>query len=266
MCRPRPSLTALLLIATACHINNGAVAQPEKSVKEATISGKIVDASAAPVAGAQVTLYRLESLNARWGRFKVEHAAEAADGAGTFKFPGLGDGYFMLSVESPGYPRTFRSASIQSHASQQVDIVLKPPVSTVIRVEDQDGKPVAGARVREFTQRGANGECSLRQMWMRSLGISIPSSDEQGWLRLPPLASGDIIKATIEHPGFGAGPDGRPDGGPRRHGNGEDAARRHGHAARPGRSAGRAHPRSRRGPAAPAFRRPVDDHLLRGGI
>jgi hypothetical protein len=30
------------------------------------ISGKIVDASAASIAGAQVTLYRLESRNGRW--------------------------------------------------------------------------------------------------------------------------------------------------------------------------------------------------------
>ncbi len=124
----------------------------------------------------------------------------AADGAGAYKFPGLGDGYFMLSVESAGFPRTFHAASIQAHASQPVDIVLKPPVSLVIRVEDHDGKPVAGARVREMTQRGVNGECSLRQLWMRSLAVSIPASDEQGCLRLPPLASGDIIKATIEHP------------------------------------------------------------------
>ena len=78
--------------------------------------------------------------------------------------------------------------------------MLKPPVSLVIRVEDQDGKPVAGARVREMTQRGVNGECPLRQLWMRSLGVSIPPSDEQGCLRLPPLPSGEIIKATIEHP------------------------------------------------------------------
>ena len=104
MCRPRPSLTALFLIASACHINNPAARRPSRRspAGQATISGKIVDASAAPIAGAQVTLYRLESLNSRWGRFKVEHAAVAADGAGTYKFPGLGDGYFMVSVERRG--------------------------------------------------------------------------------------------------------------------------------------------------------------------
>jgi thiol-disulfide isomerase/thioredoxin len=200
---PRPFLTALLLIAGACHINNPAaraVDEPAKSGGEATISGKIVDASAAPIAGAKVTLHRLESLNSRWGRFKIERAAAAADGAGTYKFSGLGDGYFMLSVAGPGFPRTFRAASIQDHASQHADIVLKAPVSLVIRVEDQDGKPVAGAHVREITQRGVNGECSLRQLWLRSLGVSIPSSDVEGFLRLPPLPSGEIIKATIDHP------------------------------------------------------------------
>jgi thiol-disulfide isomerase/thioredoxin len=203
MANPRASLTALLLIAGACHINNPAVrafAEPARSGGQGVISGKIVDASAASIAEAQVTLYRLESRNGRWGRFKIARAAAATDGAGTYKFQGLEDGYFMLSVERAGFARTFRAASIPANASERADIVLKPPVSLVIHVEDQDGKPVAGARVREMTRRGLNGECPLRQLWMRSLGISIPPSDEQGCLRLPPLPSGEIIKAIIEHP------------------------------------------------------------------
>jgi hypothetical protein len=114
MCSPRPSLTALFLIAGACHINGPAVrafAEPAKSGSQAAISGKIVDESAAAVAGAQVTLYRLESQNGRWGRFKIARAAAATDGSGTFKFQGLEDGYFMLSVESAGSARSFRAAS-----------------------------------------------------------------------------------------------------------------------------------------------------------
>jgi Carboxypeptidase regulatory-like domain len=114
MCIPRPSLTMLLLIAGACHIHDSAVrafAEPANSGGQAAISGKIVDTSAASVAGAQVTLYRLESLNARWGRFKIARAAAATDGSGTYKFQGLEDGYFMLSVESAGSARSFRAAS-----------------------------------------------------------------------------------------------------------------------------------------------------------
>ena len=87
MANPRPSLTALLLIAGACHINNPAVrafAEPAKSGGQGVISGKIVDASAASIAGAQVTLYRLESRNGRWGRFHIARAAAATDGAGMY--------------------------------------------------------------------------------------------------------------------------------------------------------------------------------------
>ena len=263
MCSPRPSLTALLLIAGACHINNPAVravAEPAKSGGRAAISGKIVDASAAPVAGAQVTLYRLESPTARWGRFKIARAGAATDGAGTYKFQGLGDGYFMLSVERAGFARTFRAASIQAHASQQVDIVLKPPVSIVIHVEDQDGKPVAGAHVREITERGVNGECRLPQLWMRSLGISIPPSDEEGCLRLPPLPSGEMIKATIDHPRLAPVRTDELTVAPGATARVTDATRRRRHAARPGRSPGRADHGCSRRPAARAFRRPVDDH------
>ena len=103
MCSPRSSLTALLLIAGACHINNpvvrAAVAEPAKSGGQGAISGKIIDAKAAPIAKAQVTLYRLESPTGRWGRFKIARESAATDSAGSFKFEGLEDGYFMVSVE-----------------------------------------------------------------------------------------------------------------------------------------------------------------------
>ncbi len=161
MCSPRPSLTALLLIAGACHIHNlavRAVAEPTKSGGQAAISGTIVNASAAPIAGARVTLYRLESPNGRWGRFKIAHERSTTDEAGTYRFPGLGDGYFMVSVEGARFARTLRAATIQDHASQQVDIVLKPPVSLVIRVEDQDGKPVC----RSTSPRDHPARCERR--------------------------------------------------------------------------------------------------------
>ena len=203
MCNPRPFLTALLLIAGACHINNpavGADGEPAKSGGRAAISGKIVNASAAPVAGAQVTLYRLESLNARWGRFKVEPRLRRPTG------PECTSSRIWVRVTSccrskgPGSLERSTPRASKAVRPSRLNIVLKPPVSVVIRVEDQDGKPVAGARVREMTRRGVNGECPLRQLWMRSLGISIPPSDAEGCLRLPPLPSGEIIKATIDHP------------------------------------------------------------------
>ncbi len=72
----------------------------------------------------------------------------------------------------------------------------------MIHVEDRDGKPVAGARVRQVTQRGVNGQNRLRQLWLRTLGIDIPPSDEAGNLRIADLPTGDIIKATIDRPGL----------------------------------------------------------------
>src|SRR4051812_9533574 len=108
MSGPRSSLTALLLIAVACHINAPevcAAAEPAKSGGQAAISGKVLEASAAAVAGAQVTLYRLESPNPRWGRFKIARASATTDGAGTYKFEGLEDGDFMVSVERAGFAR-----------------------------------------------------------------------------------------------------------------------------------------------------------------
>ncbi len=176
-------------------------------------------------------------------------------------------GYFMLSVEGAGFARTFHSASIAGpcvaagrHRAQTARI-------------DRDSRRGSGRqagrrspRPGDRPERGVNGECRLRQLWMRSLGISIPPSDAEGCLRLPPLPSGEIIKATIDHPRLA----------PVRT---DDLTAAPGATAkvkmRPGVAVTLHVPvdppaeritSARRRPAARAFRRPVDDPRLRGGI
>jgi thiol-disulfide isomerase/thioredoxin len=106
----------------------------------------------------------------------------------------------MVSVENAAFARALRTVSIEDNQPEPVDIVMKPPVMLVIYVEDQFGKPVVGAQIREFTQRGVNGKLRLLQLWLGSLGITITSSDDAGRLQLPQLPSGDVVKVIIDHP------------------------------------------------------------------
>ncbi|QEH36032.1 Thiol-disulfide oxidoreductase ResA [Aquisphaera giovannonii] len=191
--------SVVALLAGACCLAGPASGDPPGPGGRAVLSGKIVDGSGAPVAGARLTLHHLVLANGRWGRFRVARERPATDASGAYRFADLEDGYYMTSVEKEGFARVLRPASIQEGASQAADVVLRPPASPVFHVEDRDGKPVAGARVRELTLRGVNGECKLTQLWMPSLGVSIPPSDERGDLRLPAVPSGDLISATIEH-------------------------------------------------------------------
>lgn len=195
MLKLRPSFAALVWIAAACRIG-GAAAPPDGP---GGISGRVVDAAGAPVAGVKVTPYRLGKVGGRWDRFRAAADAVATDGSGAFGFGGVGDGYYMLSAEGDGFARTFHPASVEAGASSPVDVVVGPPALVVVRVEDERGRPVAGARVREMTRRGVNGECPLRPVWMRSIGVAIPPSDAEGRLKLPPLPAGEVVKLTLEH-------------------------------------------------------------------
>lgn len=188
------TLASLVFVLFVLHIDKAA-ATPEKPDGQATIAGKILNGSSEAVAGAEVTLYQLGKMD----RFQVASPAVTTNGSGVYEFRGLKDGTFMISVTRDGFARTFHLQTLKTAASEHVDVALGPPASVVIRVEDEHGQPVAGARVREMTRRGANGEVPLLQIWMRSLGIAIPPSDAEGRLRLPPLPAGEIIKVTLAH-------------------------------------------------------------------
>ncbi len=199
-------VTALLLLGICSTDSAGVSAdnrgEPANSDGQRAIVGTVVDDTGAPVIGAKVALYRLESPTQRWGRFKITHEGVATNDAGSYRFQGLQDDYFMVSVEQVGFARAFRAATVESQATAQADVVLKPPALAVISLVDPAGKPVVGARVRELLQRGANGELRHRQVFLKTLGIEIPPSDGAGRLQLPPLPTGDTVRVTIDHPGL----------------------------------------------------------------
>jgi thiol-disulfide isomerase/thioredoxin len=181
----------------------GAEEKPLKADHRGVITGKIVDRVNSPVVGARATLYRWQSPTRRWGRWKVATDPVVTDKAGTYRFEGLADDYFMLSIECTGFARAFSEARIKDKQTRQLNLMLSPPASPVIRIEDHAGKPIVGARVREFRLRGVNGKLGFPQLSLATLGITILPSDKNGRLQLPPLPSGDVVcEVIIDHSGF----------------------------------------------------------------
>jgi thiol-disulfide isomerase/thioredoxin/protocatechuate 3,4-dioxygenase beta subunit len=175
--------------------------QPAKGESTGVIFGRVVDAAGAPVPQANVSLHRYESQGGgRFGRWAAAEQMVVTDNSGGYRIEKLPDGFFMLSVEKAGFARTLCDRNLEGHAQSQLDVIMKLPVTPAIELADETGRPVVGARVREIRQRGVNGEIRFPQMWLKSLKISIPSSDESGLLRLPSFPTGDILKVTIDHP------------------------------------------------------------------
>lgn len=202
-------LSALVLIAGLLSGARGDVEEPASPAKAAAakptpagvVAGKVLDGKGAPVGGAQVTLHRHhDAPSGRWGRFVVAHGPVTVDRTGAFRFTGLDKGYYMVSVERNRFARAFHSANLDEGQTQELDVVLKPPVSATISVVDESGMPVAGATVREYRQRGANGGNRFPQIWLPSLGLRFPPSDSSGRIELPAFPEGDVLDLVVEHP------------------------------------------------------------------
>jgi thiol-disulfide isomerase/thioredoxin len=115
----------------------------------------------------------------------------------------VADGYFRIAVVANDLAPAFRDVTISEHQSQSADIGLDVPMERQIRVEDERGQPIVGARIREYRVRGVNGECRFPQLSIDSLGIATSASDQNGYLRLPSIAAGEVInKITIDHADF----------------------------------------------------------------
>jgi hypothetical protein len=145
-------LTALAgLFAGSSHARDDA-AQPGKP----SVSGRVLDESGKPIAGARVRLYRRES---RWERRHptIEETTAGPDGAFHLNsalrpLPPTqmrGQPPYVLVADRPGKAVGWRTIP-NTATTFEGDIVLTAPAARVITVVDSTGRPVAGARVAAY--------------------------------------------------------------------------------------------------------------------
>jgi protocatechuate 3,4-dioxygenase beta subunit/thiol-disulfide isomerase/thioredoxin len=176
--------------------------EPARPAENRAISGKVVDSQGRPVGGARVGVYRFETVTGRRGRLISAGEPVTTSATGAYAIENLAAGWYTISVEHKEKARVFRLVSLEGEAAPNTDVILGRPISPVIRVTDPEGKPLAGARVREIKQSGANGYYYLSQVGLKSLGVANPASNDDGRLQLPPFAEGEVLKLILDHPNF----------------------------------------------------------------
>ena len=170
------------------------------SAKSGSISGRVVDSSGAPLAGACVWLHKYDNKASTPG---AAGSKIAVDQAGKFRFADLADGYFFICAEAQGLATVRLHSILKDAQDQEFTIVLRPPVESFIQFRDESNKPVIGVTIRELVCQDDNGKLEVwASSWM-PLGLSIAPSDSQGLLQLPPLSDKTtIIEAMFDCPGY----------------------------------------------------------------
>lgn len=114
---------------------------------EAAVAGTVVDAAGAPVAGAEVWLRE----SGAWQPWNVEESSSSgpeartwSDEAGGFRFAGAPGQAFDLRASAPGYAPADGTAVA---GERPAVLVLEEGRRVAGRLVDEDGEPVAGARV-----------------------------------------------------------------------------------------------------------------------
>jgi len=138
-------------------------ARPQTVVNTGTISGVVYDRSGATVPGAKVIL---KSSTMEWTQTR------ATTGEGTFVFPALPVGQYLLTVQAPGFQtKEIREVTVRVGQALRLDTRLQPgvetssivvtattpllrstesTVSTVIDRSALDGLPLSGRRYTDF--------------------------------------------------------------------------------------------------------------------
>jgi len=141
---------------------------PESYVKALSgIRGRLVEQDGTPIAGTKVELYELKlepvlssaadyfnALPEDLGRFDVSASKSGEDGV--FHLDGaLVDALHLLAVDFGGMRPTFRVVDVSLERGVLVDlgdVVVAPALTLTGKVVDDEGAPVAGARVRAIPQ------------------------------------------------------------------------------------------------------------------
>jgi hypothetical protein len=165
------------------------------------ISGRVLDGGK-PVPGAQVVLYEYLLDRLCVGPLKTV----TTSATGTYRFDGLkSTGYLLKALapnSTPAFAPGLRLQNLESGKTATLDIALRKAARLTLRVCGRDGKPIAGATLREITMEGPNGRVWLHENVFKMIELEPARSDKAGLLRLPPLPAGDVAALSVDHADF----------------------------------------------------------------
>lgn len=159
-------------------------------------SGVVVEGDGAPVAAAKVSLHQTTP----WG-WDEEKASAETDAEGRFILPRVPPGEYRLSAnaaigEAPSFPLDLQRDTEDLRLRLERDRLLR------VRVLDDAGAPVAGARVEAHTPGAASGGQRMISVDLSGIiqhdegGVSWNGSgttDESGWATFRDPAAGEVV-------------------------------------------------------------------------
>jgi peroxiredoxin len=186
-------LLAALLASFTC--GAPAAEQPsEERAKTGSISGRVVDASGAPLAGARVWLRTYDGKTRLLG---PAISKSSVDPAGQFRFAGLADASYIIAAEGDGLATSRFNTILQDAQNQKFDISLRAPIEALVQFRDESGKPIQGVALRQVFCQDGNGKLRIWSDCWQALGLSPKLSDHEGRLSLPALPEKTLILEAV---------------------------------------------------------------------
>jgi protocatechuate 3,4-dioxygenase beta subunit len=174
--------------------NGGGHGSPamDEIARDARLTGRVVDATGGPVAGARVSIRFAEAALTRIRAAgsitapRVDDAEWITDAEG--RFQGLvATGRVLIEAWADAYTSSRKGARAPA---EDVVLVLAPAATVRGRVEQQDGSPVSGADVQALARGAESGPLTTR-------------TDERGNFLINGVRSG-IVEIRASAAGFGA--------------------------------------------------------------
>jgi protocatechuate 3,4-dioxygenase beta subunit len=212
--------TVGFLVLAMALVLPAAVAAAEAEAPKLTVSGKAVDQDGKPVANAKVVLREWSSYRRGENPFAPIDdvlAATSTDEQGQFSFRDVPSRPFTQAwpepapwdvvVQAEGYALGWQHLAAASEP-EPLSIVMEPEAKIAGQVVDQEGKPVAGARVsaEELALLGSPMRSDLPEPDRLDLGMSqaapATQTDAQGHFQLAGLPSSMRITLMVRHDDF----------------------------------------------------------------
>lgn len=167
----------------------------------ASISGSVVDPDGEPLPKLRVALKKLDislsAINVAMG--SIASGGERTDDEGRFKFSGLMDGAYKISLNEDDFRRSTSERLVVQSGDVVTDIELLAEAGLTLtgRVLDEDGRPIERARIR------ASRPVSMMNWTANLEGGHEPStySDEEGRFELAGFDPGKI-QLRVKSDGF----------------------------------------------------------------
>lgn len=191
---------ALLMTLAGSHVTADETEKPAAPALS-RLTGVVRWADGRALGRLELKLYHWDEDRKGW---QAAEKTAAVDADGRFVFEGIAGGkLWCVEVRAPGAGLTLRQLEIKPAETRNVSVTLRPPAAGYVVVRDEQGRPLAGARLAGWECIDGNeGSIGVGHS-APTLGLAVPVSDDSGRLALPELPEGVVLKwLRIEHPEY----------------------------------------------------------------